>query len=337
MNCMIYMICCYILCVLLVVFCIVLFGMQGVVYVDVLLKIGFFVKMLEQVWFINEQNVVFVFGQKENFLVVKIGMLDGEKVLVVIDNFGLQGVQGFVICVLDVCFGLVIVLCVKCYNMKFVMVDDQFVDLSGKLLLNVLYFGMLVIKIGNQVGQVIVDEMKWCGWKLEEVGVLCVINYELLIVKLCIDGVMQVLFVNGFCKENIFDVLQKIIDDEGGFSVVVLVFVCYLNVKKWVIYVLNEEIVFGVVCVIEQLYILVVDVIGVGINGVGEVFVEFQKKELIGFYGMIVVSLMNYGKDSMQNFVDWICNGKMLLVDMQMSGKLMMCVNWQVVCVEFGI
>lgn len=30
----------------------------------------------------------------------------------------------------------------------------------------------------------------------------------------------------------------------------------------------------------------------------------------MGFFGMIVVSLINYGKDSVVNFVDWIKIGK---------------------------
>jgi L-arabinose transport system substrate-binding protein len=108
-------------------------------------------------------------------------------------------------------------------------------------------------------------------------------------------------------------------------------------VKKWVIYALNEETVLGAVRATEQLHIPAADVIGVGINGAGEAFAEFQKKEPTGFFGTIAVSSTNHGKESTQNLVDWIRNGKMPPADTQTSGKLMTRSNWQAVRAELGI
>ncbi|WP_321947037.1 arabinose ABC transporter substrate-binding protein [Burkholderia cenocepacia] len=322
---------------LLAALCIAPLGMQGAAHADAPLKIGFLVKMPEQAWFINEQNAASALGQKENFSVVKIGTPDGEKVLAAIDNLGSQGAQGFVICAPDVRLGPAIASRAKRYNMKFVTVDDQLVDSSGKPLPNVPHLGMSATKIGNQVGQAIADEMKRRGWKPEEVGALRVTNYELPTAKLRTDGATQALLANGFRKENIFDAPQKTTDDEGGFSAAAPVLARHPNVKKWVIYALNEETVLGAVRATEQLHIPAADVIGVGINGAGEAFAEFQKKEPTGFYGTIAVSSTNHGKDSTQNLVDWIRNGKTPPADTQTSGKLMMRANWQAVRAELGI
>jgi len=109
------------------------------------------------------------------------------------------------------------------------------------------------------------------------------------------------------------------------------------NIKKWVIFALNEESVLGGVRATEQLHIASADVIGVGINGAGEAFAEFQKKEQTGFFGTIAVSSTNHGKQSAQNLVDWIRTGKQPAADTQTTGKLMTRENWKSVRSDLGI
>ena len=313
------------------------FATQMSVRADERLKIGFLVKMPEQAWFINEQKAASALGQKDGFSVVNIGTPDGEKVLAAIDNLGAQGAKGFVICAPDVRLGPAIEARAKRYNMKFVTVDDQLVDSTGKPLADVPHLGMSAIKIGNQVGQAISDEMKRRGWKPEEVGALRITDYELPTAKQRTDGATQSLLANGFKKDNIFDAPQKTTDDEGGFNAVSPVLAQHPNIKKWVIFALNEETVLGGVRATEQLHIPASDVIGVGINGAGEAFAEFQKKEPTGFYGTIAVSSTNHGKESTENLVDWIKTGKQPPADTQTTGKLMVRSNWEDVRKELGI
>jgi L-arabinose transport system substrate-binding protein len=301
------------------------------------LKIGFLVKMPEQAWFINEEKGATALGQKEGFSVVNIGTPDGEKVLSAIDNLGAQGAKGFVICAPDVRLGPAIQARAKRYGMKFVTVDDQLVDSSGKPLANVPHLGMSAYKIGNQVGQSIADEMKRRGWNPDEVGALQITDYELPTAKLRTDGATATLLANGFKKDNIFNAPQKTTDDEGGFNAVSPVLSQHPNIKKWVIYALNEESVLGAVRATEQLHIAAQDVIGVGINGAGEAFAEFQKKEPTGFYGTIAVSSTNHGKQSTENLVDWIRDGKQPPADTQTTGKLMVRSNWVELRQELGI
>jgi L-arabinose transport system substrate-binding protein len=301
------------------------------------LKIGFLVKMPEQAWFINEQKAATAVGQKDGISVVNIGTPDGEKVLTAIDNLGAQGAKGFVICAPDVRLGPAIEARAKRYNMKFVTVDDQLVDSTGKPLADVPHLGMSAVKIGNQVGQALTDEMKRRGWKPEEVGALRITDYELPTAKQRTDGATQTLLANGFPKANIFDAPQKTTDDEGGFNAVSPVLAQHPNIKKWVIFALNEETVLGGVRATEQLHIPATDVIGVGINGAGEAFAEFQKKEPTGFFGTIAVSSTNHGKQSTENLVDWIKTGKEPPADTQTTGKLMVRSNWEDVRKELGI
>lgn len=301
------------------------------------IKIGFLVKMPEQAWFINEQKAATALGQKENFSVVNIGTPDGEKVLSAIDNLGAQGAQGFVICPPDVRLGPAIQARARRYNMKVVTVDDQLVDSAGKPLAGVPHLGMSAYKIGNQVGTAITDEMKRRGWKPEEVGALRITDYELPTAKLRTDGATQSLLAGGFKKENIFDAPQKTTDDEGGFNAASPVLSKHPDIKKWVIFALNEESVLGAVRATEQLHLPAADVIGVGINGAGEAFAEFQKKQPTGFYGTIAVSSSNHGKESAQNLVDWIRNGKQPPDDTQTTGKLMTRDNWLAVRSELGV
>ncbi|MGF6957423.1 ABC-type sugar transport system substrate-binding protein [Paraburkholderia youngii] len=141
------------------------FAAQLSAHADEPLKVGFLVKMPEQAWFINEQKAATALGQKDGFSVVNIGTPDGEKVLAAIDNLGAQGAKGFVICAPDVRLGPAIQARAKRYNMKFVTVDDQLVDSTGKPLANVPHLGMSAFKIGNQVGTAISEEMKRRGWK----------------------------------------------------------------------------------------------------------------------------------------------------------------------------
>ena len=105
------------------------------------------------------------------------------------------------------------------------------------------------------------------------------------------------------------------------------------NVKKWVVYALNEETVLGAVRATEQLHIPAADVIGVGINARARRSPN-SRRRADGLYGTIAVSSTNHGKDSTQNLVDWIRGGKTPPADTQTSGKLMTRANWQAVRAE---
>lgn len=307
-------------------------GFLVFVYVVDDVKIGFLVKQFEELWFQDEWKFVDQVVKEKGFKLVKIGVLSGGEVLIVIDNLGVQYVQGFVICVFDVKLGLVVVVKVKQNNFKLMMVDDCLVDGVGKLIELVLYMGIFVMKIGEQVGDVIVQEMKKCGWNLLEVGVICIVYDQLLIVKECIDGVVVVFIKVGFFVVNVLISLQVKMDIEVVFNVVNIILIKNLKFKYWIVFGLNDEVVFGVVCVVEGYGVKLVDIIGVGIGGSQLVFNEFVKFEKIGFFGIVLISLKCYGYEILVNMYEWIKNNKVLDLFILISGCLMMCDNEKVVC-----
>ena len=62
------------------------------------IKIGFLVKQPEEPWFQFEWKGADAAAAKHGFEVIKLGVPDGEKVIVAIDNLAALGAQGFVIC-----------------------------------------------------------------------------------------------------------------------------------------------------------------------------------------------------------------------------------------------
>jgi L-arabinose transport system substrate-binding protein len=292
-------------------------------------KIGFIVKMPEQPWFINEQNAAEAAGKKLGFNVVKIGATDGEKVITAIDNLHAQGAQGFVICTPDVRLGAVVAAKARAYNMKVLSVDDQFVDSKGKPIVAIPHLGMSGFKIGVQVGQAIAEEMTRRGWKPEEVAAIRITNYELPTAKERTDGATKALLDAGFKKENIFDAPQKTTDTESANTASSPVFAKHASFKKWIIYALNEESVLGGVRASEQFGFDASSVIGIGINGSGVAFAEFQKSHPTGFYATVAVSSTMHGKATAENLFNWISKGVVPPANTETQGTVMTRENWQ--------
>jgi L-arabinose transport system substrate-binding protein len=304
---------------------------------DAPLKVGFIVKMPEQAWFINEQAAAATAGKQMDVIVVKLAGSDGEMVMSAIDNLAAQGAKGFVICPPDVKLGPAIYARATAQNMKVVTVDDQFLGLDGKPMPQVPHLGMSGYKIGLQVGQTIVAEMKHRGWNPSEVAALRISDAELPTAVQRTNGATDALIAGGFDKANIFDAPQRTTDTEGGETAASPVFARHANFKKWVIYALNEESVLGGVRASEAFHLPPTDVIGVGINGTGAAFSEFSKPTATGFYGTIAVSSTMHGRQSFENLVAWIKDGKQPPADTQTTGRLMTRDNWQQVKQQLGI
>ena len=101
-------------------------------------KIGFLVKQPEEPWFQDEWKFADIAASEKGFTLVKIGVEDGEKVMSAIDNLGVQGVQGFIICTPDVKLGPGIVAKAAANGLKLMTVDDRLVGSDGEPLADVL-------------------------------------------------------------------------------------------------------------------------------------------------------------------------------------------------------
>jgi len=273
-------------------------------------KIGFIVKQPEEPWFQDEWKFADQAAKEKGFTLVKIGAEDGEKLMSAIDNLGAQGAQGFVVCTPDVKLGPGIVAKAAANNLKLMTVDDRLVGADGKPIEDVPHMGISATKIGEAVGQAIVDEMKARGWKPEEVGAIRVSYDQLPTAVDRVEGAISVLKANGFKAENIFDAPQAKTDTEAALNAATVVLNKNANIKQWVAFGLNDEAVLGAVRASESVGIPADGMIGVGIGGADSAINEFKKPTATGFVGSVIISPKRHGYETALNMYDWVANNK---------------------------
>lgn len=273
-------------------------------------KIGFVVKQPEEPWFQDEWKLADQAAKEKGFTLVKIGAEDGEKLMSAIDNLGAQGAQGFIVCTPDVKLGPGIVAKAEANNLKLMTVDDRLVDASGNPIDTVPHMGISATKIGETVGQAIVDEMKARGWKPEEVGAVRVSYDQLPTAVDRVEGAISVLKANSFPEANIFDAPQAKTDTEAALNAATTVLNAHPEIKHWVAFGLNDEAALGAVRASESVGITADNMIAVGIGGADSAINEFKKPDPTGFFGTVIISPKRHGYETAINMYDWIANGK---------------------------
>ena len=300
-------------------------------------KIGFIVKQPEEPWFQDEWKFADVAAKEKGFTLVKIGAEDGEKVQSAIDNLGAQGAQGFIICTPDVKLGPGIVAKATANDLKIMTVDDRLVSADGSPLEDVPHMGISATKIGEAVGQAIVDEIKNRGWDVNSVGAIRVSYDQLPTAVDRVDGAISILKSNGFSEANIFDAPQAKTDTEAALNAATVVLNKNAGIKHWVAVGLNDESVLGAVRATESVGIPADSVIGVGIGGAESAINEFKKPAPTGFFGTVIISPKRHGYETAINMFDWIANGKEPEKLTLTSGQLALRDNYAQVRKELGI
>lgn len=273
-------------------------------------KIGFIVKQPEEPWFQDEWKFADQAAAEKGFTLVKIGAEDGEKLISAIDNLGAQGAQGFIVCTPDVKLGPGIVAKAAANGLKLMTVDDRLVGADGNPIEDVPHMGISATKIGEAVGQAIVDEIKARGWNMDEVGAIRVSYDQLPTAVDRVEGALSVLKANGFKEANIFDAPQAKTDTEAALNAATVVLNAHADIKKWVAVGLNDEAVLGAVRATESVGIAADSMIGVGIGGADSAINEFKKPEATGFVGTVIISPKRHGYETALNMYEWIANGK---------------------------
>lgn len=274
------------------------------------IKIGFVVKQPDEPWFQDEWKFADMAAKEKGFTLVRIGAVDGEQALAALDNLGAQGAQGVIICTPDVKLGPAIVARAEANNLKLFTVDDQLVDGQGTPLADVPHMGISATKIGETVGQAIVDEIKKRGWKMEEVGAIRVSYDQLPTAADRVNGAVSVLTANGFPKANVFNAPQQKTDTEAALNASTTVLNAHPQITKWVAFGSNDEATLGAVRASESANIPASDMIAVGINGGATAINEFKKPDATGFFGSIVISPKLHGYEAAKLMHDWIATGK---------------------------
>lgn len=271
-------------------------------------KIGFVVKQPEEPWFQEEWRFAQKAADEKGFTLVKIGAVDGEKLITAIDNLGAQKAQGMIVCVPDVKLGSAVLAKTKAYNMKLMSVDDRLVNAKGEPLEQVHHMGISAYKIGELVGTSLADEIKERGWDISEVKAMRLTFYQLPTAKDRTDGATATLLAAGFSKNNIIDAPHKLSNTEEAFNAANTVITRHQDVKKWVVYGMNDQAVVGGVRALEGNGILPENIIGIGINGSEVALNEFKKTSPTGFFGSVIISPLRHGYETAVNMYEWIAN-----------------------------
>jgi L-arabinose transport system substrate-binding protein len=300
-------------------------------------KIGFIVKQPEEPWFQDEWKFAKQAAKEKGFTLVEIGAEDGEKVQAAIDNLGAQGAQGFIICTPDVKLGPGIVAKAAANDLKIMTVDDRLVDNAGNPIEDVPHMGISATKIGETVGQGIVDEIKTRGWDLATVGAIKVSYDQLPTAVDRVAGATSVLEKGGLPAANIFNAPQAKTDTEAALNAATTVVNAHPEIKHWVAVGLNDEAVLGAVRATESVGIPAANVIGVGIGGAESAINEFKKPTDTGFFGTVIISPKRHGYETASNMFDWIANDKAPEKLILTSGQLATRADYETVRKDLGI
>lgn len=300
-------------------------------------KIGFIVKQPEEPWFQDEWKFADVAAKEKGFTLVKIGAEDGEKVQSAIDNLGAQGAQGFIICTPDVKLGPGIVAKAAANDLKLMTVDDRLVNADGSPIEDVPHMGISATKIGEAVGQSIIDEIKKRGWDMKDVGAIRVSYDQLPTAVDRVEGALSVLKAAGFPEANIFDAPQAKTDTEAALNAATVVLNKNAGIKKWVAVGLNDEAVLGAVRASESVGIPADSMIGVGIGGADSAINEFKKPAPTGFFGTVIISPKRHGYETALNMYEWIANGKEPEKLTLTAGQIALRDNYEQVRKDLGI
>ena len=299
------------------------------------IKIGFLVKMPEESWFQNEWKFAQRAADKYGFDLVKIGATDGEKVLSAIDNLAAQGAQGFVICTPDVRLGPAIAAKARAAGMKLYSVDDQFKGSDGKFM-DVPYMGISARKIGESVGKALYDEFKKRNWDIAETAACAVTFEELDTAKERTEGALSALTAAGFPADKIYKTAEKTTDTEGSFNAASTLLTQHPEVKRWLVFSMNDEGVMGAVRAMEGRGFNADTVIGIGIGG-STCMVEFEKATPSGFYATCLISPLRHGYETTENLYKWIKDGVEPPKDTRTEGFIITRDNYKQVMKEQGL
>jgi L-arabinose transport system substrate-binding protein len=270
------------------------------------IKIGFIVKQPEEPWFQSEWKWADKAAQQYNFELIKIGAVDGDKVLTAIDNLAAKGAKGFIICTPDPKLGAAILSRAKANGLKLMSVDDRLIGADGEPIAEVPHVGISATNIGIMVGETIAAQARTRGWDLKEVGLLRIAFDSLQTARERTYGARDALLKDGLDAAHVFDAPQRTTDTEGGFNAANPALTKQGTIKRWAFVGINDETVLGGVRASEGIGLGVNDVIAVGIGGSGTAQAEFSKAQPTGFFATILLSPKRHGFATSEAMYKWI-------------------------------
>jgi L-arabinose transport system substrate-binding protein len=299
-------------------------------------KLGFLVKQPEEPWFQLEWKFADQAAKNLGFTLMKIGAIDGEKVLTAIDSLAAAGAKGFVICTPDTKLGPAIATRAKAAGLKLISVDDQFLGADGQPMAGVHHLGISAGKIGESVGQTLLAEMKRRGWTPTDTAVCAVTFDELATARERTDGAIRVLTTGGVPADRIFRAPERTTDIPGAFDAVNTLLTRQTGVKHWLVCGVNDNAVLGAVRALEGRGYAADSCVAIGINGT-DCIVELEKEKPTAFYGSMLLSAKSHGYQTAEMLYRWVTEGREPPQDTRTVGVLITRENFRTVLREQGI
>ena len=283
------------------------------------IRLGFLVKMPEELWFQNEWRFAQQCADKYGFGLIKIGVPDGEKLLSAIDVLAAKGAQGFVVCTPDVRLGPAVMAKAGSHNMKVFTVDDQFVGADGAFM-DVPYMGISAREIGRQVGRELHKEFANRGWPVEETGALGITFEELDTARDRTDGTIEALVEAGFPKERIYLGAEKTTDIPGAFDAANIVLIQHPEIKRWLVFSMNGA----------------TETSGIG-SGAGTGLTEFAKEDPTGYFATCMISPFRHGYETTELLYRWVKEGVAPPADTRTAGVMAYRDDYEEVKMKLGL
>jgi len=297
--------------------------------------LGFLVKQPEELWFQNEWRFAQRCADDYGFDLIKIGTPDGEKLLNAIDVLAASGALGFVVCTPDVRLGPAVMAKARSHGMKVFSVDDQFEGADGQFM-DVPYMGLSARAIGRQVGRELYQEFQRRGWPVEETAACAITFDELNTVKERTDGTAEALVEAGFPAERMFRGAEKTTDVPGAFDAANVVLTQHTEVKRWLVFSVNDEGVLGALRAMEGRGLDADAIIAIGI-GAGTGLKEFEKEEATGYFATCMISPLRHGYETTELLYKWIKDGAEPPKDIRTEGVMATRDNYKQVLVKLGL
>lgn len=299
-------------------------------------KIAFIVKQPEEPWFQLEWKFAKEAADKNGFEILPLDAKDGEQVLPKIEGAAAQGAKGLIICSPDVRLGPAILAKANLRGLKLMSVDDQLIDDQNKPL-DVHHLGISARKIGNNVGDALVAEMKKRGWTFADTGLLLVTYDELDTARERTEGEAETVEKAGLAKDKIFRAPEKTADVPGARDAATVVLTQHPEIKHWLIGSTNDSGVLGGVRATEAFNIKAENVIGIGINGDTGVLDEFKKPAMTGLFGSVLLQARRHGYETAEMMYKWITKGEEPPKITYTDGVLITRENYKKVLTEQGL
>jgi L-arabinose transport system substrate-binding protein len=202
---------------------------------------------------------------------------------------------------------------------------------------NVPYLGISARKIGNLVGETLIEQMKKRNWDIKEVG-LCLLTYdEVDSVHERTEGTREAVIAAGFPESQIYStpILQRV-EIPTALDAANALLTKRSDVKYWLIASGNDNGVLGAVRAMEGKNIKADNAIGVGINGT-DCIPELEKATPTSFYGSVLLSAREHGFMTAEMMYKWITEDKMPPLDTRTVGKLITRDNFVQVLKDEGV